>query len=1472
MNSNGKIINALCGGFMEDDQSWKPFDGRLSVFFSSTFTDTHIERNILQKNVLSNLQMVARPNKIPIMLVDMRWGVKDESTLNHQTWIECSKEIERCRNESTNLFFVSLQSQKYGYRPLPYSISESDLEVRLGDITLSASNADLIRSWYILDRNADPPRYFLRHLTNISDDDFWKNVRPVMVEVLRGIPFEVCGGESFVVGQSVTEWEIRSAVLKNGGENLHGIHWLNRQFSEPLTKSDVKYWDYDDTLDDSKPQIRQGFVNLLDWMNRSGIETSHYNQSSYQDFVDEKDLWKSQLSRWETDVTNLLHRSLDEIIIRKNNWERDGDGFGLPGAILAEMLHHYKWAGIKCRTFFGRDELIDNITDRIYEPTRQVIDNSCYFAGVHFAIIGGSGCGKTSLIAKVASLVFQREKSAHRMRPVIIRFCGTSPGSQHGRQLVLSLCLQIAIICEGNVDLASLEKMSYDEIVAKLHSLLNSHPVILFLDSLDQLSNENLARSHLTFLKNVKPHPNTRIIVSALPDDKSDGLVRYYYGCETKLESDGVSMCTVEKLDEPMIILKSLLKAKSRRLLPSEQIDIVYKQLIVEPTALYVRLASEIVCTWRSTFRPTAEDLPGGMIGIIQFLFNKFSVDYGPVLTKVAFGFLTYSLEGVSDDEMCDLLSLSEEVMNETIHHNTDHVVPTHRVPNHVWLRLRSSIASLVTEQSGGCLKWYHRQLKEVAESWAVDQKQLCHEIMGRYFSDIVPVNIRVERYISSQPLLLNNQPSECVILCDTSVINHRRCQEGAHHLLSAGLTEEAEFELCSMTAVAARGRIGIIFQYLNELGRLQKLLPLLRRANHYCRWIMHDAHILSQSPISLGCCTSQPFISLVRKDFDDLCNCFEKCPIGTMGTWSVGRVLGGWADFLPELNLLLGHEELVTTACFSPDKSKIASSSYDKTIRIWNSFTGQLLNTLEGYSSSSVAFNYDGSQVVSGSNDSSVIIWDITTGKVIKKLVVSHSSNVRSVCFNYDGSRVVSGSSGGIIRIWDVITGHVIHELVGHSDHVNSVSFSYDGNRIVSGSDDNTIRIWDVVTGKIIFELVGHSNHVNSVCFNHDGSRIVSGSNDDTIRIWDAITGRIIHDLVSHSWGVISVAFNHNGSRIVSGSYDNIVRIWDAITVQVINELVGHSDKINSVNFNYDGSRIVSCSEDKTVRIWDATVGKTINELVGQSKRVTSIAFNYDGTRVVSGSYDRIVRIWDVIANQVINELVGHSFSVNSVCFNHDGSRVVSGSSDDTIRVWDVITGHVIHELVGHSAGVESVSFNYDGSRIVSGSYDDTIRIWDAITGKVIHELVGHSSEVNSVCFNYDGSRVVSVVKELAGHLYSVRSVAFNHDGSRIVSGSDDMTVRIWDVTTGEVINEFGNISSSVNSVCFNYDGSRVVSGSNDTIVRIWDVVTGQIINELVGHSSSVSSVCFNYDGSRILSGSFDKTVRIWDGQHCLV
>ena len=104
----GEYPDDLSGGFFIP--SWK-----LLIFVSSTFTDTHVERDELQSHILNKLAEEGNKHGITVSFSDMRWGIPGATSVEHGIWMTCKKELERCYHQSNGTFFLSLQSEKYLY-------------------------------------------------------------------------------------------------------------------------------------------------------------------------------------------------------------------------------------------------------------------------------------------------------------------------------------------------------------------------------------------------------------------------------------------------------------------------------------------------------------------------------------------------------------------------------------------------------------------------------------------------------------------------------------------------------------------------------------------------------------------------------------------------------------------------------------------------------------------------------------------------------------------------------------------------------------------------------------------------------------------------------------------------------------------------------------------------------------------------------------------------------------------------------------------------------------------------------------------------------------------------------------------------------------------------------------------------------------------------------------------------------------
>jgi hypothetical protein len=162
---------------------------KLMVFVSFTFLDTNLERDILHRKILSDLQKKAQQYEIQVILYDMRFGVKDENTKDHMTWVACKEAIQQCYEGSDGLFFLSLQADRYGYRPLPKYLDENVLLDALKAKEHSEESLQVVKEWYILDTNQCPPRYELRPLkagpdSKINDPEYWDKVLPMLRDSL----------------------------------------------------------------------------------------------------------------------------------------------------------------------------------------------------------------------------------------------------------------------------------------------------------------------------------------------------------------------------------------------------------------------------------------------------------------------------------------------------------------------------------------------------------------------------------------------------------------------------------------------------------------------------------------------------------------------------------------------------------------------------------------------------------------------------------------------------------------------------------------------------------------------------------------------------------------------------------------------------------------------------------------------------------------------------------------------------------------------------------------------------------------------------------------------------------------------------------------------------------------------------------------------------------------------------------------
>ncbi len=586
-----------------------------------------------------------------------------------------------------------------------------------------------------------------------------------------------------------------------------------------------------------------------------------------------------------------------------------------------------------------------------------------------------------------------------------------------------------------------------------------------------------------------------------------------------------------------------------------------------------------------------------------------------------------------------------------------------------------------------------------------------------------------------------------------------------------------------------------------------------------------------------------------------------------------------------PELEVtLVGHMDVVRGIALWPDGRFAISASADRSLKIWDLDTGQILRTLMAHTDTvwGVALALNGRRAVSASADGTLRIWDTQSGQVLRTLA-GHDGGVLAVATTPNGRTIVSGSVDCTIRIWDGENGELLRVLTGHSDGVRAVAISADGGTILSGSKPGELKVWNLSSEREKnVRLEGHSGMIYSLAITGNGRRAASAAADGTVRLWDLQTGREISRLVAHDMPVYGVTLTPDGARGASASYDRTVKVWNLETGEEERTLRGHGDLVYAVSITPDGQRIVSASNDRTLRVWDLQMPPDHQVVQGHESEIHRLAQARDGRTLVSASRDGTVRVWDADTGQNRATLKGHNDQVSVVAVSTQENLVVSGSDDATVRIWSLGDYRQKNVMHCHGRAISALLVTRDGRHAISGSVDSTLRVWDLEEGVEEYALSGHTGMIYDLAIMPDDQQVLSASADgkilrwnltisgstvlLGHHAGHVRSIAVTADGSYAVSGALDGTVNVWDLRQGNEYRTLYFDGNGIRKLTLSNDGRLIFAASVAGIASIWDLQDGELIAVLQGHSGTVFGLLAVNGGRHVISTGQDRTIRAWD------
>jgi len=300
----------------------------------------------------------------------------------------------------------------------------------------------------------------------------------------------------------------------------------------------------------------------------------------------------------------------------------------------------------------------------------------------------------------------------------------------------------------------------------------------------------------------------------------------------------------------------------------------------------------------------------------------------------------------------------------------------------------------------------------------------------------------------------------------------------------------------------------------------------------------------------------------------------------------------------------LEGHSGWVTAIATSPESpDRILTSSRDKTVIVWqltrdDSSYGYPKKILHGHNHfvSDVVISSDGQFALSSSWDKTLRLWDLNSGSTVRRFV-GHTQDVLSVSFSADNRQIVSGSRDRSIKLWNTL-GECKYTIQdnGHSEWVSCVRFSPNPQNpvIVSAGWDKVVKVWELSKIELRTNHLGHTGSISTVTVSPDGSLCASGGKDGVTMLWDLNEGKHLYSLNAAD-EINALVFSPNRYWLCAAT-SSCIKIFDLESKSIVDELkpefvdVGKKSRdpeALSLAWSADGQTLFAGYSDNVIRVY---------------------------------------------------------------------------------------------------------------------------------------------------------------------------------------------------------------------------------------------------------------------------------------------
>ena len=487
-------------------------------------------------------------------------------------------------------------------------------------------------------------------------------------------------------------------------------------------------------------------------------------------------------------------------------------------------------------------------------------------------------------------------------------------------------------------------------------------------------------------------------------------------------------------------------------------------------------------------------------------------------------------------------------------------------------------------------------------------------------------------------------------------------------------------------------------------------------------------------------------------------------------------------------------------------------------------------------------------------------------------------------LCFSPDGQLLAHVSGRAFLSVRHIETKErfariIPYPKVPRTGFVSDLAFSPCSQFLAASIRDlNTrknieVQVWNLDKETLETTNTDYNGTHVIPAYSPEGALQIADVYKDKAVIWDMTKGEKL-DTIQYQASLKAVEFSTDG-QLCAIITSREICVWSADSTITVGPIPEPSSPSNSMFFSQSDSILV-CKywSESNIVFWDVVQRQLkpspIKAISGGKKCALSPC---EELLAIIGENRQTLEVWNITTETQIAELSEHQSSISALVFSPTGEHLISGDIDGKLTVWSVQSWEKQTAFIAHTYVIKAAAFHPNGKKFATAGEDDyhSIHVWDVTNGEQLGSPSVDVTLTDASLYKGD-SRVIQQRYKQKSKMRWLNSITFSPCGTLLAGGLWG-EIRLWDASTleprmGMILPEScWRVGVLVFSPCGRYLASGSWWNKTDKVsIRIWEVATGENVHTFWGHPTDIQNLAFSSDGELLASSSYEGTILLWD------